>query len=403
MEGLPPDIERSLFKAVGAYLRATPTNELPARVRPFAGFTEAAMSRHKKDVLSLLDDEAMRALIGEWVREDKPKLAKTDAANLAVVLERDDGWLEELRGRARGENRSTGDEERSERLAQGLEREKAKTKKAKEDLQKLRAEFDAALKSERARAAKLEAELDAMRSRLTSVETHLGDVRRTASAAAERAEREVRRARKDANNALGERDKLRLQVKDVRKELRGARSKIASLEGKDAPTKRAAPKKGLPKAPRERGPRVPLVVPKGRFEDAPETLGAWLRPGVSLIVDGYNVTKAERGFGELELEVQRDRLIEETEKLARRKKIEGTIVFDGSEVPPGTSRRRKGTVRVEFSAPDEIADDHIVALIEAMPPDPVVLVTNDRELQERARSLGATIARSDQLLALIKP
>jgi predicted RNA-binding protein with PIN domain len=145
------------------------------------------------------------------------------------------------------------------------------------------------------------------------------------------------------------------------------------------------------------------VVPKGRFEDAPETLGEWLRPGVTLIVDGYNVTKAERGFGELELEVQRDRLIEETEKLARRKKVQGTIVFDGSEVPPGTSRRRKGTVRVEFSAPDEIADDHIVALIEAMPPDPVVVVTNDRELQERARSLGATIARSDQLLALIKP
>ena len=404
MEGLPPDIERSLFKAIGAYLRATPTNELPARVRPFAGFTEAAMSRHKKEVLSLLDDEAMRALIDEWVREDKPKLAKTDAANLAVALKRDDGWLEELQGRARGAPKSNGDEERSEKLAQGLEREKVKAKKAKEDLQKVRAEYETVLKSEKARSTKLEAELDAMRSRLTSVEAHLVDVRRDASAAAERAEREVRRARKDADKAVDERDKLRLQVKDARKELRGARSKIASLEGKDAPAKKAAPKKkGLPQAPRERGPRAALVVPKGRFEDAPETLGEWLRPGVTLIVDGYNVTKAERGFGELELEVQRDRLIEETEKLARRKKVQGTIVFDGSEVPPGTSRRRKGTVRVEFSAPDEIADDHIVALIEAMPPDPVVLVTNDRELQERARSLGATIARSDQLLSLIKP
>lgn len=38
-----------------------------------------------------------------------------------------------------------------------------------------------------------------------------------------------------------------------------------------------------------------------------------------------------------------------------------------------------------------------------MPPDPVVVVTNDRELQGRARRLGATIASSNQLLTLIRP
>ena len=116
------------------------------------------------------------------------------------------------------------------------------------------------------------------------------------------------------------------------------------------------------------------------------------------------MTKAERGFGELKLEVQRDRLIKGDRALARRKKVTGTIVFDGNEVPPGTSRNRRGPVRVEFSAPDEIADDHIVALLESPSgPDPVVLVTNDRELQEPGPGPGSHDRPSDQLLALIKP
>ena len=405
MEGLPPDIERSLFKAVGAYLRATPPNELPARVRPFAGFTEAAMSRHKKDVLALLDDEAQRALIDEWLREDKPKLAKTDAANLTVALEHEEGWLEELKGRGKASGKKPGAPDRSAKLAESLEKEKAKTKKARDDLQKLRAEFDAALKAETARAARLTAELEALRGQLSTAETHRSETKRDAGAAAERAEREVRRARKDAASAAEQRDTLRSELKEVKKELRAAKVRIASLERKEADgkgtTTKASPK---PRPKRTQTPRkrTALPIPKGRFEDDPETLDEWLGTGVTLVIDGYNVTKAERGFGELKLETQRDRLIKEVEQLARRKKVGGTIVFDGSEVPPGTSRSRRGSIRVEFSAPDEIADDHIVALVEKLPPDPVVVVTNDRELQGRVAALGATIARSDQLLALIR-
>jgi hypothetical protein len=44
----------------------------------------------------------------------------------------------------------------------------------------------------------------------------------------------------------------------------------------------------------------------------------------------------------------------------------------------------------------------MVALLERLPPDPVILVTNDRELQERAAAHGATIATSDQLVSLIR-
>jgi predicted RNA-binding protein with PIN domain len=121
-----------------------------------------------------------------------------------------------------------------------------------------------------------------------------------------------------------------------------------------------------------------------------------------LLVDGYNVTKAEGGFSGLPLEAQRERLVEEIMKLATRKKLPTTIVFDGSQVPPGTRRRRRGPVAVEYSNPHEPADDHLVALLETGGPEPAVLVTSDRDLRDRAGALGATVARSEQLLALIR-
>jgi predicted RNA-binding protein with PIN domain len=85
-----------------------------------------------------------------------------------------------------------------------------------------------------------------------------------------------------------------------------------------------------------------------------------------------------------------------------RKSVPTTVVFDGSEVGPGTSRLARTRVRVEYSRAGEIADDHLMAKLASLPPDPVVLVTSDRELQERAGAEGATIASSAQLLDLAR-
>jgi predicted RNA-binding protein with PIN domain len=144
-------------------------------------------------------------------------------------------------------------------------------------------------------------------------------------------------------------------------------------------------------------------VPKGRLEDDPLTLDAWLdEPGIHLLVDGYNVTKSPAGFPDLDLASQRERLVEQLEKLALRKSAPTTVVFDGSEVPPGRSRLARTRVRVEYSRPGETADDHLIAKLAALPPHPVVLVTGDRELQERAGAEGATIAVATQLLELAR-
>ncbi|HEX2235087.1 MAG TPA: NYN domain-containing protein, partial [Actinomycetota bacterium] len=89
--------------------------------------------------------------------------------------------------------------------------------------------------------------------------------------------------------------------------------------------------------------------------------------------------------------------------LGRARGARATIVFDGSEVPPGTVRRRRGgPVDVHYSTPDETADDHLVAVLEGFPPDPVVVVSDDRELRARVAPLGATVAGTRQLLALLR-
>jgi predicted RNA-binding protein with PIN domain len=114
------------------------------------------------------------------------------------------------------------------------------------------------------------------------------------------------------------------------------------------------------------------------------------------------VSKAEGGFGDLTLETQRRRLLQEVGKVARRHEVEATVIFDGSHIAPGTSRRHRGPVQVEYSRAGEIADDHLIAKLEGLPKYPVIVATNDKELQGRAARLGATIATSNQLLGLLR-
>jgi predicted RNA-binding protein with PIN domain len=190
---------------------------------------------------------------------------------------------------------------------------------------------------------------------------------------------------------------LNSELKRLRRELDDAQMRLREATAKRA-KKKPTKDEDLPT-----GPRTQLPVPKGRYEDDPETLSEWLDvPTVLLVIDGYNVTKAEGGFGDLSLEKQRERLIDEAMKLARRKKVKGHIVFDGAEIEGGGHRRPRGPLSVEYSKAGEIADNHIVALVESLPPVPVVVVTNDRELQDRVTTLGATAATSQQLLALLR-
>jgi predicted RNA-binding protein with PIN domain len=360
------------------------------------------LSRHETELLRLLEDEPTRALILEWLEEGKPALRAEQIEVLGIAARREEGWAEGLTARSSGPGGGARQDAASkiEELEATLTKERAKAKKARDEARAAREEASALVATARKETAAAETATQASTQTVSELQDELRTERAGAERDRERSGREIRKLRKELDRSRAKVDGLKDEVKALRKELAAATAETATK------TSSTRPKKAPQTSPVERppvGPRRPLDVPKGRFADDPATLEAWLTaPGVRLMVDGYNVTKAEGGYGDLELEVQRERLIQELNRLARRTKADSTVVFDGSEVSPGTSRRARTAVKVEYSAADEIADDHIVALIEKIPPYPVVLVTNDRELQGRAGSLGATIATSEQLLALLR-
>ncbi|HEX2239578.1 MAG TPA: NYN domain-containing protein [Actinomycetota bacterium] len=281
-----------------------------------------------------------------------------------------------------------------------MEREREKTRQARAEARRAKEEARTEIADARAQIAQLQAELEKLGTLLAAAEGERDGARRQLDKAAAESEGALRRARRDLERAHAEIDELR-------RALREEKRKVAATVPKPAKERLAG--RGRARVPSEpeaevaTGPRSPLPVPLGRLADDPETLLAWLdTPRVHLLVDGYNVAKAEGGYGDLELATQRERVVDGVARVARKKKIAATVVFDGSDVTPGTLRRSARPVKVEYSAPGQIADDHLVVLLEKLPSTPVVVVTNDRELQERARALGATIATSEQLLALIR-
>ena len=143
-------------------------------------------------------------------------------------------------------------------------------------------------------------------------------------------------------------------------------------------------------------------MPGGRGADDPETLAAWMAtPGVLVLVDGYNVTKHERGFPDRSLEDQRTLLLDLCRRLARRSGAELVVVFDGGTVGPLPTRLPLGPIQVVLTDAGCTADDEIVARTNAAPPErPVVVVSSDNELRERVGALGASVSRSPALLGL---
>ncbi len=74
-----------------------------------------------------------------------------------------------------------------------------------------------------------------------------------------------------------------------------------------------------------------------------------------------------------------------------------TIVFDGQ--PGIVGRARASSVRVVFSE-NESADDRIKAMVERSPaPKSTVVVTNDKEIKFRVRSLGAQVLGVEEFFA----
>lgn len=389
----------ALADAVGAYIRAAPAHDLPPPMRKLRSFTPAGLRRRHEEVLSLLDDEAARSLMTEWLDKARPPVGRRYKSVLEPALKAGTQWRELLAA-----DGAEAPQDRGAEPDRGAVQEQEKAQRAKQDARRAKQQAREAVTRERARADAVAAEAADLKRLVSEQESLLASLRNDLERARDQLQGDRRKSERKLQRVEAERDRAKEDAADLRREVRNLRAEVRGLARELERTKaasRPAGKRGRA-ATAPAGPRVQLPVPKGRLEDEPETLAEWLgTPNVHLLVDGYNVTLAEGGFSALELESQRERLVQSLEVLARRKRFAATVVFDGAEVGPGIRRRRSGPVRVVYSNPDEIADDHLVALLGELPAHPVVVATNDQELQDRARSLGATVATSNQLLALL--
>lgn len=411
MKDLPADVATILAKGVAAYVRATPATELPTSLAPLKKTAQTAkgLARHRSELLAVLEDDALRALVLEWLEESKPSLSKEEAAALKLATERPEGWRERLTASSKKTSAKKADPSPKLKQLEGkLAREKEAHRKTKEEVRTAKEDGLNKIRVERARSLRLDEEVTALRDSER-------DWRGEASAQTKRADRLEKTLERERRKAKADLESLREQLKQLRAENRDLKKSAAEAQKAAAPSRPARQPKANAEGPRTRpappGPRARLKAPKGRLEDDPATLEAWLETDeVTLIVDGYNVTRSPNGFGQLDLEQQRSRLREMLKTFSNRRRVQVVLVWDGGEVAPGTKRMSTRYLTEEYSEPDrsgtgedrDRADRHIVALLKKMPAHPIVVATNDRALQEAAVRERATIATSDQLLGLLR-
>ncbi|WP_442788606.1 NYN domain-containing protein [Dactylosporangium sp. NBC_01737] len=308
--------------------------------------------------------EAQGAAASERIRDVEQRLARAEHDRAVARVEADK--LRDELARLRDETSGLREEVRS--LGKALRESQAKERKATE-----------MLASEKGRATRATADHDAelrrMRAKLAEAETAAGAQRQSAKDA---------RAVDDA--------RLWLLLETIGQAAVGLRRELA-LD----PTDRL-PADFVADHDADR-PENATGAGSARALDAddPARLDQLLSlPKAHMIVDGYNVTK--KGYGELSLEQQRNRLVAGVGGLVAQTRAEVTVVFDGAERVVGLPPAPRG-VRVLFSKKGETADELIRRLVRAEPAGrPIVVISSDKEVIDGVRRHGAYPLGNDTLL-----
>jgi predicted RNA-binding protein with PIN domain len=428
---VPGELLSGYLDAALAQLRVATPTELPGALRQYRTWSPRKL-RHPRVVglvkRSLDTDPGFRAAVDRRVLDDEETLARLVRAGRHgdALASGESPEVVARVGIALGDQGAAAVQAAAEAaVADQARAEAAKASsalvEAESELQAARARAESEVATTRAaredaRAARdelrrAERQVQALGERVRGLEQELSRQRAAVDAARAEAAAEQRRL----NGRIAELQARLTEAQRQYRQLRRASTRVdpviaeavGTLE-RDLDTLRRAtgltdldlPALGRVERRQER--REPLPVPAGRDADDPETLSSWMAvPGVLVLVDGYNVTKHERGFPDRGLEDQRTLLIDLCRRLARRWGAEVTVVFDGAEVTPMPTKVGVGAVGVVFTDADRIADDEIVARVNAEPPErPVVVVTSDNELRQRTAALGASVARSPALLGL---
>ncbi len=249
-----------------------------------------------------------------------------------------------------------------------------------------------------------------------------------AEARAERAERALTDAQEARREAQDRVDALRelLEAAGAERERAVARERrrrdgeVARLTEEVAALRRAEEARRVDRRRRERAeerraatpPQTPEQLPAGRTPAgrptrlppgiAPgttEAARALLGPGRLVLIDGYNVTRQHRA--DLDLEGQRTWLLQRCANAVPTLRLRPVIVFDGQQAGGGRPARGHQQVEVRFTPAGITADDELVLTVEATD-EPVVVVTDDRELAGRVSASGADVIGTLAFLGVVR-
>ncbi|MGI5237098.1 NYN domain-containing protein [Dactylosporangium sp. CA-139066] len=315
------------------------------------------------DATEAVRADAEDALAAERVRDVEQRLSRAEHDRAVARVEADK--LRDELARLRDEAAGLREEVRS--LSKSLRESQAKERKATDML--------AAEKGRANRAtADHDAELRRLRAKLAEAETAAGAQRQSAKDA---------RAVDDA--------RLWLLLETIGQAAVGLRRELA-LDPTDK-----LPADFVADTSADRPENAGAGSARALDADDPARLDQLLSlPKAHMVVDGYNVTK--KGYAEISLEQQRNRLIAGVGGLVAQTRAEVTVVFDGAERVHGLPPAPRG-VRVLFSRKGETADELIRRLVRAEPPGrPIVVISSDKEVIDGVRRHGAYPLSSDTLL-----
>lgn len=377
LEALPSDAWAVLLPHLRAVLNALDDGELPATARALRGQPTGRLAggRGRRELCRSL------AAGGALWEQLVARLAVEDALPPAVqelVTATPEPGPEPGEGGAHAEGSATGSR------AQGPdatthERLRARLRAARDDRDAWRRRAEGA----EARADRLAAQQETIREELDRAVAQVAELERQVAAAAREREQAVDRERRRRDAELAAlRDEL-AALRRAEEERRAERrrqeeARQAALEQARTERERATPQDTAPRVV----PGRPSRLPEGVALDTAEGVSLLLNPGRLVLVDGYNLTLKRRA--DLDLEGQRSWLVTLLATLAAQRRVRPIVVFDGERAGGARSSAARD-VDVRFTPPGVTADDEIVLAVEGTD-EPVLVVTDDRELTARVRA-----------------
>ncbi|MFA5886151.1 MAG: NYN domain-containing protein [Acidimicrobiia bacterium] len=454
---VPDALLAPLLDAAAEVLRDLPAADVPAALRPLAGFDRRGLANAtaRQQLRRAFDHDAgfraavaaafcarpeVRVVLDGW----DPARAAESAADAA---DRDDlPWWASAIYAAEPDGADFGlgvacSEDRNRRSARTLLDDARAGAARLVTAEEARRRAEAALAEVRAELARADGDLrDERRGRrereegADRVAEEAARAVREAEAALDRSRRDGElaeaRARRESERAREAERRLRERSRDVAPPAvspggaanataladaaRTARELTARLEALSAAALSAAARPPAPAPPVPASPPAPprtepavssrrasAPCPPGRRAEEPEAVEAMLRaPGLVLLVDGYNVSMS--GWPGVAVAQQRDQLVSALVRLHLRVRSHAVVVFDGADVE-GVPPRRTPGVRVVFSPAGRAADPVIIEHLRDLPTRvPVLVASSDGWVRDEARRDGATVIPADALLAVLR-